>query len=337
MSKFFGASLFKKTTSSIAGNQVQKSAANRESPKTLGPTSTVMWDTICDLNSSSDLDESADFFYSRSNLFSPNSDKLSSNLSAPTEKSAPTNGLAANANRWKTNFMLSETSNARQTRVNETKVKSPSLSRLQAKSQNSPSLGLRYASKFGKSHALKSPSSTLGDGLEERQEPKLYPDKRTSPKLVPVGVDSNRKRDIFNESEISLDISTDASDRIAENDNEEDSVCLYRPDTDKNRESRGSIEHETSAQQDDQEGINLPNRSDKLDFLHMKLKNEAVKLESWKNDILNKLSQNEEKLNDANNLVANLRKSNLELQMQTENASLKLKDEIEKRDATEEK
>ncbi|VDN96291.1 unnamed protein product, partial [Rodentolepis nana] len=83
MSKFFGASLFKKTTSSNGDNQVQKSAANRASPKTLGPTSTVMWDTICDLNSSSDLDESADFFYSRSNLFSPSSNKPSSNFSVP--------------------------------------------------------------------------------------------------------------------------------------------------------------------------------------------------------------------------------------------------------------
>ncbi|VUZ52364.1 unnamed protein product, partial [Hymenolepis diminuta] len=122
-----------------------------------------------------------------------------------------------------------------------------------------------------------------------------------------------------------------------EKDNEEHSTYRYCPDNDGNKESTALTEHEIDVQQDDQESAILSNRSDKLDFLHMKLKNEAVKLESWKNEMINKLNQNEEKLNDANNLVANLRKSNLELQMQTENASLKLKDEIEKREATEKK
>ncbi|VDL61875.1 unnamed protein product [Hymenolepis diminuta] len=336
MSKFFGASLFKKSNSSSGGNQVQKNIANRENSKTSIPTSTVMWDTICDLNSSSDLDESTDFFYSRPNLLSPISDKPSSPFQTPSEKSVTTNGLVTNTNRWKTNFMLSEASNARQARTNEPKVNSPSLSRLQTKSQNSPSLGFRYESKFGKSPALKSPSSTLVGGLDEIDEPKLCPNKRISPKLVSVSLDANKKRDIFNESELSLDFPTNDTDNV-EKDNEEHSTYRYCPDNDGSKESTALTEHEIDVQQDDQESAILSNRSDKLDFLHMKLKNEAVKLESWKNEMINKLNQNEEKLNDANNLVANLRKSNLELQMQTENASLKLKDEIEKREATEKK
>ncbi|KAL5103808.1 Laminin subunit alpha-2 [Taenia crassiceps] len=74
---------------------------------------------------------------------------------------------------------------------------------------------------------------------------------------------------------------------------------------------------------------------DKLAILHMRLKNEAIKLENWKNDMISKLNKNEEKLAEANSLVASLRRSNLELQMDRENASLRVKDEVEKREMVE--
>lgn len=259
MSKFFGASLFKKSSiSSGGGNQVQQSAVNHGSnknPKAFSTSSSVMWDTICDLNSSSDLDETSDFFYSRPNIFSPSVEKANSPFGAPSDKSIAVAASPSNSNRWKTNFMLPESS-AKRSRTYALKADSPSLTRLQTKSQNSPSLSFRFTSKLNKSPAIKSPPSTLESEFHDNEEPTLCVDLKGSPKAIPDG----QKRNAFNELETSFELSTvDIDDNAGEDDT---SVCHFHPKDEKN-EILLKPEHEIGVQGDDQTGAVLPNGSDK--------------------------------------------------------------------------
>ncbi|KAM7532919.1 hypothetical protein Aperf_G00000126484 [Anoplocephala perfoliata] len=265
MSKFFGASLFKKSSaSSVGGDHVQQSIANHDSNKNLksfSTSSSVMWDTICDLNSSSDLDESSDFFYSRPNIFSPNIEKSNSPYTAPSEKSTAVKASSSNANKWKTNFMLPE-STAKKSRAHAPKVDSPSLPRLLTKSQNSPSLGLRYASKLNKSPAIKSPSSTLESEFHDGEEPNLCVELKNSPKAILLdGSDTSQKRNLFSELETSFELSSVDIDDNVEEENENTNQHYHSKD-DKN-EMLLKSKHESALQEDDQTDKAFPNGTDK--------------------------------------------------------------------------
>lgn len=240
MSKFFGSNLFKRTNSTNSVTTNQKSANHRDDPKSITGNSSVMWETICDLNSSSDLDESTDFFYPRPNLFSPGSDKCNSPFTIP-DKSSSKNGPATTntKSRWKTNFLLPESSNPKSNRMNEIKCNSPSIARSQTKSQSSSSLGFRYVSNLSKSPVLKSPSGTLNCGIEDIDEPDICHNKRSSPKVVIVA-ESKQNVDAFTDVERSLDISTDDTNQT-EKDNEDYSIGFYHSDSDRIKESNVSL------------------------------------------------------------------------------------------------
>ncbi|KAL5967947.1 Laminin subunit alpha-2 [Taenia solium] len=335
MAKFFGVNLFKKSSSSHSADSPQMkkdfgSLSVRESSKNISNAPTVMWDAICDLNGSSDLDDSADFFYSRAGIFSTQFDKSSSPVQSASEKphrSVNTSG----SNKWKTNFLVPESS-PRYSRVSEPTPISPSISRFQSKSQASPSIGFRNSSKLGKSPALKSNSNTLELEIAERDLPPNV-ETMNSPKAAHVNTDIDKRGPTFAEPGTSLELSTIDLDQSSE---EEQQGANYHCHSE---EEKNHIQGPPAYEGEQYKEVEACNSDgcDKLAILHMRLKNEAMKLENWKNDMISKLNKNEEKLAEANTLVASLRKSNLELQMDRENASLKVKDEVEKREAIEKK
>ncbi|VDK33232.1 unnamed protein product [Taenia asiatica] len=335
MAKFFGVNLFKKSSSSRSADSPQMkkdfgSLSVRESSKNISNAPTVMWDAICDLNGSSDLDDSADFFYSRAGIFSTQCDKPSSPVQSASEKlhrSVNTSG----SNKWKTNFLVPESS-PRHSRVSEPTPISPSISRFQSKSQASPSMDFRNSSKLGKSPALKPNSNTLELGIAERDLPPNV-ETMNSPRATHVNTDIDKKGPTFAEPRTSLDLSTIDLDQSSE---EEQQGANYHCHS---KEEKNHVQRPPSYEGEQHKEVEACNSDgcDKLAILHMRLKNEAMKLENWKNDMISKLNKNEEKLAEANTLVASLRKSNLELQMDRENASLKVKEEVEKREAIEKK
>ncbi|TNN05164.1 hypothetical protein EWB00_009607 [Schistosoma japonicum] len=67
---------------------------------------------------------------------------------------------------------------------------------------------------------------------------------------------------------------------------------------------------------------------DNLEFLYKRLKQEAEKLESWKSCTLSKLEEKSFHLQSYEALLENLRKANVELQMNLETVSLKHKEEL---------
>ncbi|KAH9278007.1 hypothetical protein ECG_09648 [Echinococcus granulosus] len=335
MAKFFGVSLFKKASSGHSADSPKMkkdfgALSVRERTKNISNAPTVMWDAICDLNSSSDLDDSTDFFYSRSGIFSPQPEKPSSPIQSASEK--PQKPVSSSStNKWKTNFLVPEIS-PRHPRTTETTPISPSISRFQSKSRASPSMGFRYSSTLGRSPAFKSNSSTAELEVTEHDIPSDT-DTTNSPKVTHVITDIEKNGLNSVESRTSLDLSTISLDQTNEEGNQ-DSNYQCRSMGEMNNVQRQSAHEEGQCREVeacDSDGY------DKLAILHVKLKNEAVKLENWKNEMIAKLNKNEEKLAEANTLVASLRKSNLELQMDRENASLKVKDEVEKREAIEKK
>ncbi|EUB59560.1 hypothetical protein EGR_05587 [Echinococcus granulosus] len=322
MAKFFGVSLFKKASSGHSADSPKMkkdfgALSVRERTKNISNAPTVMWDAICDLNSSSDLDDSTDFFYSRSGIFSPQPEKPSSPIQSASEK--PQKPVSSSStNKWKTNFLVPEIS-PRHPRTTETTPISPSISRFQSKSRASPSMGFRYSSTLGRSPAFKSNSSTAELEVTEHDIPSDT-DTTNSPKVTHVITDIEKNGLNSVESRTSLDLSTISLDQTNEEGNQ-DSNYQCRSMGEMNNVQRQSAHEEGQCREVeacDSDGY------DKLAILHVKLKNEAVKLENWKNEMIAKLNKNEEKLAEANTLVASLRKSNLELQMDRENASLKI-------------
>ncbi|VDM24923.1 unnamed protein product [Hydatigera taeniaeformis] len=334
MAKFFGVNLFKKSSGHSADTSLMKkdsgSSDVSESTKNITNASPVMWDAICDLNSSSDLDDTADFFYSRSGIFSSQCDKPSSPTQIALEK-AQKSVTNSGTNKWKTNFLVPESS-LRLPRVAEPIPISPSLSRFQSKSQASPSMGFLHSSKLCQSPAFKSNSNTLDLAIAERDTSSDRVN-INSPKAIQVNADIEKRELSFAEPGTSLDLSTFDLDQT--NDEEQqDANYQHHP-----KEDKANVQRSPAYEAEHYKEVEISNSSgcDKLAILHMKLKNEAIKLENWKNEMISKLNKNEEKLAEANTLVASLRKSNLELQMDRENASLKVKDEVEKREAVEKK
>ena len=192
MAKFFGASLFKKSSSGSSTNspQMKKDSINLGSKNTPnGPT--VMWDAICDLNSSSDLDDSADFFYSRSNIFSPKPDTL---------EKPPLSTASSSTNKWRASFLVPE----RQSRPLEHNPMSPSLSKFQSKPQNSPSVGFRYPTKFGKS-TIKSPPSSTSLEIPER-EPSSTTRTMNSPGVVQMNTRLGKEENAFVQPQKNLEV-----------------------------------------------------------------------------------------------------------------------------------
>ncbi|CAH8661028.1 unnamed protein product [Heterobilharzia americana] len=74
-----------------------------------------------------------------------------------------------------------------------------------------------------------------------------------------------------------------------------------------------------------------------LDILYKRLKHEADSLETWKCDTLSKLKEKCMHLQSFQSLVENLRRANVDLQMNLENVSFKYKDELVRRDKLREK
>lgn len=218
MAKFFGVNLFKKSSSSHSADSPQMkkdfgSVSVRESTKNISNPPTVMWDAICDFNGSSDLDDSADFFYSRAGIFSPQCDKPSSPVQSASER--PQRSVnTSNANKWKTNFLVPESS-PRHSRVSEPTPISPSISLFQSKSQASPSIGFRNSSKLGKSPAFKSSSNALELEIAER-DPQSNAETINSPKATHINMDIDKKELTFVEPRASLDLSTIDLDQSSE-------------------------------------------------------------------------------------------------------------------------
>ncbi|VDD81383.1 unnamed protein product [Mesocestoides corti] len=337
---FFGSSLFKKSSSGtstkspqmkndfgdIGIGKHQSTASN--SP---GVIKTALWESICDadLNSSSDLDESMEYFYSRANIFSSNQEKSNSPVSSTSAKSASASNLS-NPQRWKTRFFMPNESPKPPKTPEVNNASSPFL-RFQSKPSASPSVNNRFSSKSSESPATHSPSvSSVLEIPEQDSLPSITATK--SPKVTRVG-DVFEKPQDFIASGSRTEISSNTMNQVDEDDQ-------YLPADERMSKSQQSAENHSYPHQEqcsnDEEASHVSG-IEKLPLLHLKLRNEAMKLETWKNEMVTKLKKNEEELAEANTLIERLRKSNLELQMDRENASLKLKDEVEQREATEKK
>ncbi|XP_041352209.1 synaptonemal complex protein 1-like isoform X2 [Gigantopelta aegis] len=77
--------------------------------------------------------------------------------------------------------------------------------------------------------------------------------------------------------------------------------------------------------------------TERLSSLHAKLHQEADKIRKWKVQTEIDLKTKEKKIQEASGTIENLRKSILELQLQNENLSLKLQDEMSNREVTSQK
>lgn len=70
----------------------------------------------------------------------------------------------------------------------------------------------------------------------------------------------------------------------------------------------------------------------KTDSLHSRLNSEAERLLKWKVSMEVELSQREKKLQDTTELIERQRKNLLDLQMQSEELSIAIENELQKRD-----
>lgn len=220
---FFGSNIFKKSDSGTNNNSPQVINRFKGSSLTKKPdhdgrspsfVKTALWETICDadLNTSSDLDDSMDFFYSRSNIFNgktPNS----SDPTTPTTQSKPVqnSSISSGTQRWKSRFFTQDASpipkkNPEATAdVPQPRYQSPSLSRFQKNPQPSTISGATtyssmsncFTSAFNKSPATRQ----TGSGCSDRHT-------INSPKIPRISEDLDEPHESFVETEESFDMTS---------------------------------------------------------------------------------------------------------------------------------
>ncbi|VDN11208.1 unnamed protein product [Dibothriocephalus latus] len=261
---FYGTSFFKKST---ASPQIKNDLPNHVTQGNTGSAKNALWDVICDsdLNSSSDLDDSMEYFYSRSSLFKNRSDANESKLSS-----------TSGPQKWKSKFFNEPPRESPKVNQSMDSIEdcepAPSSPALKYTIGQAKSGGFQKMSSFGQSPVYKSPVVTTSSGRAEKDFSLRGFSTRKSPSLQKKTDDENLAEPeltVYEEDdEGEKEEAPQASNEIVE----ERKIPAPTPSVDRASDSI---------------------RLERLPLLQLKLKNEAIKLENWKNELVSNLQKKE--------------------------------------------